>query len=188
MNKVVTGKVRLSYVHLFEAYAFDSAPDKKLYSVCVIIDKDDKQTISKVKAAIKQAIEDGKTSKWKNKIPANMWNPLRDGDEERPDDDAFRGKFFINAKSTKKPGVVDKDLNKILDPEELYSGVYGRVSISFFPFNVSGNQGIGAGLNNVQKLSDGERLGGGSNAKTDFDDDFKDEPDENLDDVLEDLF
>lgn len=180
-TKVVTGKVRLSYVHLLEPYAFDSNPDKEQYSCSILIDKSDKATVAKVQAAINAAIEAGKVSKWNNKVPAKMWNPLRDGDIEKPDEEVYAGKFYLNAKSNQKPGLVDRDLNRIIDPDEIYSGMYARVSLSFYPFDVSGNRGVGVGLNNVQKVGDGERLGGRSNAEDDFDeyeaddDDFEDE-------------
>ena len=87
--------------------------------------------------------------------------------------------LFLNANSTRKPGIVDKDLNEILDPDEVYSGCWGRVSINFYPFNTNGNKGVGAGLNNVQKLKDGERLGGSAaSAEDDFSDDYEDDEDE----------
>ena len=83
--------------------------------------------------------------------------------------------YFLNATSNQKPGIVDKDLNEILDPDEVYSGCWGRVSLNFYPFDVSGNRGVGVGLNNVQKLKDGERLGGArASAESDFGDDFED--------------
>ena len=84
--------------------------------------------------------------------------------------------MFLNANSTQKPGIVDKDLNEILDPDEVYSGCWGRASINFYPFSVNGNKGIGVGLNNVQKLKDGEHLGAArASAESDFDDDFEDD-------------
>lgn len=177
LTKVVTGKVRLSYVHIFEPHAFDSAPNKKQYSVCVLVKKTDKATIDKVVRAIEAAKVDGKVSKWNNKLPAKLWNPLRDGDEEHPEDEAFANCFFLNAKSNNKPGIVDVNLNPILDKDEVYSGCYGRVSLSFFPYAVSGSSGIGVGLNNIQKVADGEPLSGRANAEDDFSDGFDDEDD-----------
>ena len=93
--------------------------------------------------------------------------PLRDGDVERPDDPAYEGMMFINANSQRKPSIVDKDLNPIMTQEEFYSGCYGRASINFYAFNVQ-SKGIAAGLNNLQKLEDGEMLAGGSTADEDF--------------------
>lgn len=104
--------------------------------------------------------------------------PLRDGDLERPDDPAYAGSFFVNANATSAPGIVDADRNPILTRSEVYSGIYGRASISFYAFNSSGNKGIACGLNNLQKIHDGEPLGGKASAESDFatdnDDDFLD--------------
>lgn len=168
-TQVTTGKVRLSYVHLNEAYAFDSNPDKPQFSCCVLIPKTDKITLANLSKAIEAAKAQGKVAKWNGKIPAKLHNPLRDGDVDHPEDENFAGMFFLNAKSNQKPGIVDKNLQRIIDPDEIYSGMYARVSLSFFPFATSGNSGIGVGLNNVQKVADGERLGGRSNAEDDFD-------------------
>lgn len=104
--------------------------------------------------------------------------PLRDGDLERPDDPAYAGSYFVNANATSAPGIVDADRSPILTRSEVYSGVYGRASISFYAFNSSGNKGITCGLNNLQKIRDGEPLGGKASAESDFatddDDDFLD--------------
>jgi hypothetical protein len=87
--------------------------------------------------------------------------------------------YFLNAKSDRKPGIVDKDLNEILDPDEVYSGCWGRASINFYPYDFNGNRGVGVGLNNIQKLKDGERLGAAlATAEDDFGDGFEDDEDE----------
>ena len=84
--------------------------------------------------------------------------------------------YFLNANGTQKPGIVDENLNEILDPEEVYSGCWGRASISFYAFNTNGNKGVGVGLNNIQKLKDGDRLGAvRASAESDFCDDFEDD-------------
>ena len=100
-------------------------------------------------------------------VPKGLKGGLRDGDEEK-DDPAYAGSYFINANSAQKPGVVDADLNPILDINEFYSGCYGRASITFYPYNAQGSKGIACGLNNVQKLEDGEKLGGATSAAADF--------------------
>ena len=94
--------------------------------------------------------------------------PLRDGDLERPDDEAYAGCYFINANSASAPGIVDADRQPVIDRSEVYSGVYGRASINFYAFNSNGNKGIACGLNNLQKIKDGEPLGGKSRAEDDF--------------------
>lgn len=175
-TKVVTGKVRFSYVNIFKSRAFQADQDAK-FSICLLIPKEDKATLKKIKAAIDEAIQEGISSKWNGKKPANVKLPLRDGDEERADEaPEYEGMMFLNANSTQKPGIVDKDLNEILDPDEVYSGCWGRASINFYPFSMNGNKGIGVGLNNVQKLKDGEHLGAArASAESDFDDDFEDD-------------
>lgn len=175
-TKVVTGKVRFSYVNIFKSRAFQADQDAK-FSICLLIPKDDKATLKKIKEAIDEAIQEGISSKWNGKKPANVKLPLRDGDEERADEaPEYEGMMFLNANSTQKPGIVDNDLNEILDPDEVYSGCWGRASINFYPFSVNGNKGIGVGLNNVQKLKDGEHLGAArASAESDFDDDFEDD-------------
>lgn len=167
-TKVVTGLVRFSYVHVFEPHAM-SDTDKAKYSVCVLIPKSDKDTLTKIKKAIEAAKESYKsTLQDKNgKIPVNLKTPLRDGDDERPDDEAFASMYFLNANSTRRPQVVDENLNPIIDASEFYSGCYGRVSLNFYGYNVS-SKGIAAGLQNVQKLKEGEPLTGGSTAAEDF--------------------
>lgn len=167
-TKVVTGKVRFSYANVFEPTAMNEGDTLK-YNVCILIPKNDTKTLEKIDKAIKAAIELGKSklANSQGKIPSNIKLPLRDGDEERSDDPAFEGMYFLNANSSRKPNVVDKDLNPILDKDEFYSGCYGRASINFYAFNVS-SKGIACGLNNLQKLSDGERLAGGSSAEDDF--------------------
>ena len=170
MAKMVTGKVRFSYVHVFEPSAMDGQSEEK-YSVCVIIDKKDKATLGRVEAAIAAAKEEGKAKKWGGKVPGNLKTPLRDGDLEREDRPEFVGKIFFNCSSKSKPEIVDENLNPIIDTSEFYSGCYGRVSVNFFPYDSNGSKGIAAGLNNCQKLADGENLTGRTSAADDFGDD-----------------
>ena len=178
-TKVVTGKVRFSYVNIFKSRSFKDGQDAK-FSICLLIPKEDKATIKKIQAAIDEAVQDGIASKWGGKKPANLKLPLRDGDIERAEEASeYEDMYFLNANSNQKPGIVDKDLNEILDPDEVYSGCWGRASINFYAFNTNGNKGVGVGLNNIQKLKDGERLGGArASAESDFGDDFEDDEDD----------
>lgn len=167
-TKVITGKVRFSYANVFEPTAMQDGQIPK-YNVSIIISKSDTKTVEAIKKAIETAKEAGK-SKIADKngnIPVNLKTPLRDGDEERPDDPAYENSYFINANSERKPGIVDRDLNPIMSRDDFYSGCYGRASINFYAFNVN-SKGIACGLNNLQKLEDGERLAGGSSAEEDF--------------------
>lgn len=166
-TKVVTGEVRFSYMHVFEPHAVEEGQKPK-YSVSLLIPKSDKKTLN----AMKKAIEAAKTAgapKWGGKIPANLKMPIRDGDVDREDQEEYHGHYFVNANSVGKPGVVDANVQPIMDSTEVYSGCYGRASVNFYAYNVSGNKGIACGLNNIQKLRDGETLGGRSRAEDDFD-------------------
>ena len=166
-TKVITGKVRFSYAHVHEPKAIQEGQKEK-YSVSILVPKTDKVTIDKINKAVEAAKQEGK-GKWNGKIPAVLKLPLRDGDAERPDDEAYEGCMFLNANSVNKPGIVDADREEIMSNEEFYSGCYGRASINFYAYNQSGNKGIAVGLNNLQKLEDGDRLsGGGSTAAEDF--------------------
>ncbi|WP_443660125.1 DUF2815 family protein [Clostridium algidicarnis] len=165
-TKVTTGKCRLSYAHLFEPHAIEGNDPK--YSVSVLIPKTDTETLKAIKEAVAEAKELGK-GKFGGKVPANLKTPLRDGDDERPDDEAYVGCYFLNASSKNKPGVVDLSVQPVLDATEVYSGCYGRLTLNFYAYSASGNKGIAAGLGNVQKLADGEPLGGFTRAEDDFD-------------------
>ena len=179
-TKVITGPdTRWSYANVWQPKAIDGGAPK--YSVSLIIPKSDTKTIEKVRAAIQAAYEEGQ-SKLKGNgktVPQlkALKTPLRDGDMERPDDEAYANSYFINANSASAPGIVDANCQPIIDTSEVYSGVYGRASINFYAFNSNGNKGIACGLNNLQKIRDGESLGGKSRAEDDFadlDDDFLD--------------
>jgi hypothetical protein len=166
-TKVITGIVRLSYANIWEPKSINGGAEK--YSVSLIIPKDDEKTLSAINTAVDAAIEEGK-GKFGGKLPskASIKLPLRDGDIDRPDDEAYAGSFFVNANSNTAPQVVDKQVNPILERSEIYSGVYARVSINFYAFNTNGNKGVACGLGNIQKIRDGEPLGGKSRAEDDF--------------------
>lgn len=170
-TKVITGvNTRWSYVNAWEAKSINGGAPK--FSVSLIIPKSDTKTIEKIKAAIQAAYEEGQGKLKGNgkSVPALsvLKTPLRDGDAERPDDEAYADAYFINANSATAPGIVDANCNPILERSEVYSGVYGRASINFYAFNSNGNKGIACGLNNLQKIRDGEPLGGKSRAEDDF--------------------
>lgn len=177
--KVITGPdTRWSYANVWEAKSINGGTPK--FSVSLIVPKSDTKTVAKIRAAIEAAYHDGESKLKGNgkSVPplAALKIPLRDGDSERPDDPAYANAYFINANSATAPGIVDADRNPVLTRSEVYSGVYGRASISFYAFNSNGNKGIACGLNNLQKVRDGEPLGGKTSAESDFatddDDDF----------------
>lgn len=170
-TKVVTGKVRLSYCNLFQPRAVEEGQEAK-YSCTILIPKSDKVTIQKIKAAIEAAKQAGISNVFGGKLPPNLKTPVHDGDGEKPNGGEYgeecKGHYVINATSKQKPGIVDKNLNEILDSTEVYSGCYAKVSINFYAFSKSGNKGIACGLNNVQKIADGDYLGGRSRPEDDF--------------------
>ena len=169
--KVITGpNTRWSYANVWEPKSINGGTPK--YSVSLIIPKSDTKTVARIKSAIEAAYLEGEAKLKGNgkAVPplAAIKSPLRDGDIERPDDAAYENAYFINANATTAPGIVDADRNPILTRSEVYSGVYGRASISFYAFNSNGNRGIACGLNNLQKVCDGEPLGGKISAENDF--------------------
>lgn len=153
---------RLSYANLFEPRGFPGQEPK--FSTACLIDKDDEHTLSVIQAAIKDAAEVGKEKKWGGKLPKGLRSPLRDGDEERPDDENYEGVMFMNANAQAKrpPKLMTRVKGQEATEEDLYSGCYAVVVVNFFPYDTSGNKGISAGLIGVQKLADGERLSGSS--------------------------
>ena len=176
-TKVITGvKTRWSYANVWEPKSINGGTPK--YSVSLIIPKSDTATVGKIKDAIKAAYEEGQSKLKGNSksVPAlsAIKTPLRDGDAERPDDEAYKDSYFINANSATAPGIVDVDRQPILERSEVYSGVYGRASINLYAFNSNGNKGIACGLNNLQKISDGVPLGGKTRAEDDFADEDED--------------
>ncbi len=176
--KVITGKVRASFVHVFEPQSINGSEPK--YSCSLIIPKSDTVTIGKIREAIEQAKQEG-VPKWGGKIPSNLKLPLRDGDADRPEDPAYADSYFINATSQEQPGVVDRKRVKITDPLAIYSGCYIRASINIYPFNANGNRGIAAGLSNIQFWEDGEPLNGRVRAEDEFDALDDDDADDFLD-------
>ena len=165
LTKVIV-PCRLSYAHLWEPDSINGSEPK--YSVSCIIDKNDKETIAKIKKAIEVAKDEGK-GKWGGKIPPNLKLPLRDGDIDRPDDENYQEHFFVNASSKDAPQVVDRHVQPVTDPMMVYSGCYCNVSVNFYAFNANGNRDVAAGLGNVQFVKDGDRLSGKVSAESDFD-------------------
>jgi len=168
-TRVTTNEVRFSYANVFEAKAMQPGQDAK-YSIAVLIPKKDKETLK----LIKEACEAAAAKKFGAKMPARLKMPLRDGDEEKPDDDTYAGHYFLNASSKARPTIVDESLSPIMSQDEFYSGCYGRIALNFFGFDTSGNKGVGCGIGNIQKLHDGDKLSGGVSAAADFGDDDDD--------------
>ena len=169
MAKTVIGTkekpVRFSYAHVHQPVSVNGSDPK--YSVSIIIPKSDKEAIKKVKNAIHKATQEYR-DKFGGKVPANFKTPLRDGDLEKEGDQAYADAYFFNANSKIKPGIVHTNYHPITEQGEFYSGCYGRVSLTFYAFNVNDNKGIAAGLQNIMKTADGEPLGDKSSPEEDF--------------------
>jgi len=168
-TKVVTGPVRLSYVHVFEPFAFQDEEPK--YSVMLLVDKKDKATIDKLRAAEALAIEQGISTKFGGKKPAKLASIIKDADEDGTAEEypERAGCLYMTVRTDRKPGVVDADVNPILNQSEVYSGCYARVSVTAFPYKFGNTAGVSFGLNNIQKVADGEPLGGIARAEDEFD-------------------
>ena len=158
---------RFSYLHCWEPAGINGSEPK--YSVSAIIPKGDTETINQIKKAVDDAISEGITSLWGGKKPTSLKLPLRDGDIERPNDEAYKGCYFFNANSNQAPQVVDRMKKTITDHNEVYSGCYGNISVTIYPFNSQAQKGVAVGLGNIQKIRDGESLGGRTTADEDFD-------------------
>ena len=157
---------RISFANIWEPKSINGSEEK--YSVSCIIPKDDKKTLARIHKAIEAAKEAGKSKKWGGKIPPNLKLPVRDGDIDRPDDEAYANAYFINASSKDAPQIVDRKVQPILDAMECGSGDYCNVSVNFYAFNANGNRGVAAGLGNVQLTKHGDRLAGRASAASDF--------------------
>lgn len=167
---IVTGEVRLSYVNVFQPKAPQNSQGEPKYSVTVLVPKTDVSTKQAIDAAIQQAINEAREKGIQ--LPPMPAIPIHDGDGKKQSGEEYgaecKGHWVFTASSKNKPEVVDANLQPIISPTAIYSGCYGRVSLRFYPYNSAGRKGIGCGLGNVQKLRDGELLGGGTTAKEDF--------------------
>lgn len=166
-TKVVFGPCRLSYAHLFTKFAPDGGEGK--YQTNVLIPKEETETVNAIKQAIDAAKKKGIIESWGGKEPKKLELPLRDGDAKDPTDEVYAGHYFINPKSSRPVSITDKNGAPIVDEEEMYSGVYAFVSVTFKAYEKNGNRGVTCFLNAVRKFKDGERLGGAGSADADFD-------------------
>lgn len=157
---------RISFANIWEPKSINGSEEK--YSVSCIIPKSDKKTLERIHKAIEAAKEIGISKKWGGKLPPNLKLPLRDGDIDRPDDEAYADAMFVNANSKDAPQIVDRKVQPIIDLMECGSGDYCNVSVNFYAYNANGNRGVAAGLGNIQKIKDGERLAGRTSAASDF--------------------
>lgn len=168
LTQVVTNKSRLSYVHLFKPYAYMPGQEEK-YSCTILVPKTDIATKQAIDNAIAVATERGIKDRWNGVKPPVLAIPVYDGDGVRPSDGMPFGEeckghwvFTASAKADYPPQVVDQYVQPILNQTEVYSGMYANVCVNFYPYAFGGKKGIGVGLGPVQKVADGEPLGGTS--------------------------
>jgi len=164
-TQVVLKNVRLSYVHLTKAYAREGSADPK-YSTTILLPKSDTAGFQALNAAIQAAIQRGLEGKWNGKAPAQPPTPVWDGDGHTQSGNEFGPEckghwvFTASTKADRPVQIVGPDLQPILDSTQIYSGMYANICVNFFPYNFQGRKGIGCGLGPVQKVRDGEVLGG----------------------------
>jgi hypothetical protein len=170
MTQVTTGKVRLSYPHLFEPKARDpKKPDEKKYSAMLMIPKSDTATMDRIWAAEEAAKQEGKSSKWGGKIPGNLKpSIIKDGDDTSEDYPERAGHWTMSVSSNNQPGVVDRNVQPIIKESDIYAGCYVRAALNAAPYNFEGNKGVTFFLNHIQKWEDGEPLGGVTRAEDVF--------------------
>ena len=165
--KVVTGVVRGSYVNVFKP-RLNELNGKEEYSMTILIPKEDTETLGKLRGAMNAALQ----AKWPNKAPSGIQKPLHDGDGEKPNGGEYgeecAGHWVMNIKSSRRPGIIDVDMNDVLDPDEFVSGDYCRVSINAYAYD-NMRRGVAFGLNNIQVVERGDPLGGNNtSAQEDF--------------------
>lgn len=173
-TRVLTGEVRLSYANLVTPRSNSGNPNAEpRYSVTLLIPKSDIAVKQNIDASIEAAATDAQARLWGGVKPPVMPTPVHDGDGVRDNGTAYgpecKGCWVITASSKQKPQVVHQsDINTELAPQDIYSGMYARVTINFFGYNQAGRRGIGCGLGNVMKTREGEPLAGGASAAVDF--------------------
>ncbi len=164
-QQIVLTNVRLSYVHILKPFA-NNPGDEPKYSCTVLVPKSDAANLAKIESAIKAATEAGKAGRWNGVVPPNVPNPVHDGDGVKTDGTEYGPEckgcllFTATAKADRPVDVVDRRMNKIIEPSEIYSGIYANISVNFYPYMYQNKKGVGAGLGPVQKVKDGESFGG----------------------------
>ena len=166
--KVVTGKAIIAHPFLFTPRPESSEIDPGKYTAMVIVKKSDTETVAKLKAAVEAALK----AQWPDKIPGGLSKPVKDGDAKFAEDEKkhhyLKGTYYLNVKTTTKPKVFDAQVQEIIDPTEITSGDYAKVSMNFKAFDKAGNKGVGVYVNAVQHLGKGPEVIGGGNAADDF--------------------
>ena len=158
MSKVLTPKFRVSFAEVFVAKA--NLQGKLKYGITMLFDRTADLT------DMKQILKEAANAKWGHVLPTGLRLPFRDGNEKSYE--GYKDKIFASASSLQKPGLVDEDMNPIISPEDFYSGCYARATVIAFAYDVRGNHGVAFGVQNIQKLDDGEAFAGRSAPEDDF--------------------
>lgn len=157
---VITPKAQACYAYVWEPRESLNKDKPPQYSIRLLFDR--KTDLSKLKKAASQAAKNF----FGDRIPKGLESPFHDGNDK--DDPIFKNKIYINAKSNTKPGIVDADVNPIMDQSDFYSGCMCKASVYAFAYDTAGNQGVAFLLNNIQKIGDGPRLSGRKAAEDEF--------------------
>ena len=170
-TRVLTGEVRLSYANLSTPRSTNGGEER--YSVTLLIPKSDTATFENILSSVEAAAVEAQGKLWNGVRPPVLTYPVHDGDGVRssglPFSDECKGHWVVNANSKTKPQVVHiSDIHTELAPQDIYSGMYARVTVNFFGYYSNGKKGIGCGLGNVLKLREGEAFAGGATAASDF--------------------
>lgn len=182
-TRIITQPCRSSYMFVIEPRENDDGD--KVYSSQLIIQKSDKVTLGKMKAAMILAAK----AKFGEKVKMGQLKlPLRDADKEERDGDEYENCYFLNANNNRRPGAVDRSNTKLVGEEceeHLYSGAWFRFSLTFYGFDNRGNKGVAVALNNIMFHKHDDRLDGSVNAESEFEDygeedQFDDDDDDNM--------
>ena len=161
----VVQNVRLSYVNVFKPYS-NSPEQAPKYSTTILLPKSDLVSKQNLDAAIQAAAQKGLNEKWNGVMPPVVANPIHDGDGVKQDGTPFGDEckgcwvFTASSNADRQPQIVDQNVQPILDQSQIYSGVYANVAINVCPYMHTGKKGVGFGLTHIQKVRDGEVLGG----------------------------
>jgi len=172
-SKTITiGPVRVYHHNLFTPYRQGGGTDEQKYTLTMLIPKSDTALKASIDAAIEGTAQEALHTKWNGTAPVTLLTPLHDGDGVRANGEPFgrecSGCFVMTANSKDRPELVDNNVQPIIDPNEIYRGMWAYVSVSFFAYMRSGKKGIGCGLGPVMKYKDDERLGGRITAQAAF--------------------
>lgn len=166
-SRFITGPARLGYADLWVPVAMEEGQEKK-YKAMVMVPKTDKTTVKIMMAAYEAAKAAGIEKfgkKWNVDKLKNY--ALKDGDTDFAEKDECENMWCITAKNAKQPGMLYKNGKQIEDKDEMYSGVWAQVSLTFYPYEKGGG-GIGCMLNNMMKVKDDEAFSGQVSAEEEF--------------------